>query len=156
MPKARQAQKIREIGAALEAAGHLTIQDKAHALGLSRSTTFALLKADHKNSGLTATLVNTILASPKLPETVRMRLLEYVDDKISGRFGHNPIQLRRFVSRLALVHQVAEGNRVAAAIRNRRQSGVYPTGSAYGAIGARSLRPAQRFSAAGTKFRRAI
>ena len=44
MSRALQALKIREIGEALEAAGLLTIQDKATALGLSRSTTWAVLQ----------------------------------------------------------------------------------------------------------------
>src|SRR6476646_2471158 len=119
MPKALQSVKIREIGEALKAAELLTIQDKAAALGLSRSTSWAVLQAHYKNSGLSATLVNMMLASPKLPESVRGKLLEYVDEKISGRYGHNAIQLRRFVSRLALAHHAAESHRVQAAVRNR-------------------------------------
>ena len=119
MSRALQALKIHEIGEALKAAGLRTIQGKATALGLSRSTTWAVLQADYKNSGLSAALVNTMLASPKIPEPVRGKLFEYVDEKISGRYGHNAIQLRRFVSRLALAHHTAESHRVQAAITNR-------------------------------------
>ena len=132
--------KIREIGEALEAAGLLTIQDKAVALGLSRSTTWAFLQADYKNSGLSATLVNTMLASPRIPEPVRGKLLEYVDEKISGRYGHNAMQLRRFVSRLAVAHHATEGHRAQAAIRNRLRA-VYAADHVYVAIGPQQTTP---------------
>ena len=142
MSRALQALKIREIGEALEAAGLLTIQDKAVALGLSRSTTWAFLQADYKNSGLSATLVNTMLASPKIPEPVRGKLLEYVDEKISGRYGHNAMQLRRFVSRLAVAHHATEGHRAQAAIRNRLRT-VHSADHVYVAIGPQQTTPPQ-------------
>jgi hypothetical protein len=49
--KARQATRIKELGAALAAAGLATLDDQARALGLSRSTTWAVLKGNHKASG---------------------------------------------------------------------------------------------------------
>ena len=52
--KARQATRIRELGGALTASGLVTLDEQARALGLSRSTAWAVLKANHKASGLAA------------------------------------------------------------------------------------------------------
>ena len=52
--KTRQTSRIRELGAALAADGLVTLDEQARALGLSRSTAWAVLKANHKASGLAA------------------------------------------------------------------------------------------------------
>ena len=100
MPRTLQALKIRELGEALVQAGYLALDEQADVLGLCRSTTWTILQATHKNSGLSATVINRMLACPKLPGPVRAKLIEYVEEKISGRYGHGKAQLREFADRL--------------------------------------------------------
>ena len=99
--KARQSSKIKELGDALIAIGCLSLDHQAEALGLARSTTWTILKASHKGSGLSATVINRMLATPQLPALVRAIILEYIDEKKVGLYGHSKIQLRRFAARLA-------------------------------------------------------
>jgi hypothetical protein len=94
--KARQKSKIREIGETLRTAGFLTLDQQAKALGLCRSTTFSLFQSNHKSSGLTPALINRMLAAPQLPIAVRARILEYVEEKCAGLYGHSRDSLRRF------------------------------------------------------------
>ena len=97
--KARQAIRIKEIGAALAADGFVTVDEQARALGLSRSSAWAVLKADHKASGLTVPTINRMLSSPELPPRARVAILTYIEEKLAGLYGHNKIQLRRFAAR---------------------------------------------------------
>ena len=97
--KARQAIRIKELGAALAAAGLFTVDEQARALGLSRSSAWAVLKANHKASGLTVPTINRMLSSPELPPNVRFTILKYVEEKLAGLYGHNKKQLRRFAAR---------------------------------------------------------
>src|SRR5882724_6135272 len=76
--KARQAHKIRELGDALVAAGYNSLDQQAKTLGLPRSTTWTIIRAGHKSSGLSAAVINRILSTPQLPSEVRARILEYV------------------------------------------------------------------------------
>src|SRR5215470_15690361 len=99
--KARQAAKIREIGESLTTLGLRTLDEQAKALGLPRSTTWTVLKAFHKSSGLSARVINHMLASPNLPPTVRDRIVSYVEDRLAGKHGHTKTQLNRFARRLA-------------------------------------------------------
>src|SRR5437879_3874529 len=108
MARVLQAFKIREIGAALAAAGVVTLDHQAEALGLCRSTTWTILQAAHKSSGLTAAVINRMLGCPQLPASVRVILIEYVEEKISGRYGHGDAQLRRFSRRLVTSHLLIE------------------------------------------------
>ena len=100
--KDRQSSKIKELSDALIAAGFVSLDEQATALGLSRSTTWTILKARHKNYGLSGALINRILQRPGLPRRVRAKLIEYVQEKASGFYGHNKIQLRRFRERLSV------------------------------------------------------
>jgi len=100
--KARQTEKIREIRAALIAAGFLGLAAQATALGLARSTAWTVLKAHHKSSGLSATIISRMLLSPLLPQNVRNVIEEYVELKCSGAFGHNPDKVHAFRNRLKL------------------------------------------------------
>src|SRR5689334_3779037 len=100
MGKALQVRKIQEIGEALVASGVSNLDDQASALGLCRSTTWSLLNASHKHSGLSAGVVNAILGSPRVPPAVRTKVLEYVEEKISGQYGHGPHQISRFAARV--------------------------------------------------------
>jgi len=94
--KARQSSKIRELRIALRSAGLITLEEQARALALSRSTTWKLLKADHKASGISARVISQILYAPSLPPLVRTTILEYVREKTAGLYGHGKRQLIRF------------------------------------------------------------
>jgi hypothetical protein len=99
--KERQRLKIKEIRAALCEAGHVSLDEQARVLGLSRSTTWAMLQANYKSTGLTAVVINRMLRAPKLPSAVRAKLLQYADDKAHGLYGHDHRQRRAFLKRLA-------------------------------------------------------
>jgi hypothetical protein len=96
----RQSAKIREIKDALTAAGVLTLDKQADALGLSRSTTWHLLSGKHKGSGISGTIINRMLATPRLPPAVRVTTLEYIAEKIAGRYGDSKLGLSKFTARL--------------------------------------------------------
>jgi hypothetical protein len=99
--KTRQSCKIKELGGALITAGFRTLDEQARALGLSRSTAWAVLKANHKASGLAAATISRMLSSPELPTHVRATILTYVEEKLAGLYGHNKIQLRRLAAFMA-------------------------------------------------------
>jgi len=99
--KARQTAKIMELGQALAADGVLNLDDQARALGLCRSTTWNILKANHKNSGLSATIINRVLKSPQLPPRVRATVLKYIEEKAAGLYGHTKKQQRAFAARVS-------------------------------------------------------
>jgi predicted DNA-binding protein (UPF0251 family) len=99
--KAQQARKISELGEALVLQEIRTLDQQAEALGLSRSTAWTILKANHKASGLSAAVINSMLAAPRLPALVREKILEYIDEKAEGWYGHNKTQIRRFIARLS-------------------------------------------------------
>src|SRR5262249_50254739 len=96
--KARQSAKIRELQKALVATGYLSLDDQAKALGLSRSTTWTILKGNHKASGLSAATINRMLLEPRLPPLVRAKILEYVREKNAGFYGDSQVRLRKFTS----------------------------------------------------------
>ena len=98
--KARQAAKMREIGEALVAAGYDNLDDQAAALGLSRSTTWTILRGAHKG-GLSAATLNRMLSAPDLHSLVRRKVLEYIAEKSAGRYGSPQNCLQRFNQRLA-------------------------------------------------------
>jgi hypothetical protein len=99
--KARQCAKIHEIGEALRAAGFVSLDQQATVLGIGRSTAWSLLRASHKNSGLSATIISRMLAHPGLPPQVRTKVVEYVAEKSAGIYGHNERQRRKFSARLS-------------------------------------------------------
>ena len=100
--KSCQSNKIRELGAALVREGFLTLDEQAEVLGLCRSTTWTILQANHKASGLSASVINRMLASPALPPSARATIIEYVQEKIAGRYGHGQKQIRRFSASLSI------------------------------------------------------
>jgi hypothetical protein len=99
--KARQSAKIREIVPALVATGITKLDSQAQALGLARSTAWTTLSARHKSTGLSPTVIDRILASPRLPRSVREKIVEYVNEKATGLYGHNKAQRHRFIAGLA-------------------------------------------------------
>ena len=98
---ARQRRKIKEIGQALCAAGFLRLDSQAQVLGLSRSTTWVLLQASHKSVGLTAAVINRMVAAPQLPSPVRRKIVEYAAAKVAGRYGHSIRQRAEFAAKLS-------------------------------------------------------
>ena len=98
--KAMQRSKIREFRQALVKAGVLTVDQQTDSLGLVRSTAWMILQGNHKHSGLSAATIKRMLTSQQLPPPARKILLEYVEEKLAGAYGHNQTQLRRFRERL--------------------------------------------------------
>jgi preprotein translocase subunit SecB len=82
--KSGHSSPIQRIGDALVAEGFVTLDEQAKTLGLPRSTTWTILRANHKKSGLSAAIVNRILKSPQLPGPVRAKVLQYVEEKSAG------------------------------------------------------------------------
>ena len=101
--KWRQANKINEIKAALIDAGRAALDEQAKALGLRRSTTWAILTGTHKASGISAGIVIRMLSAPDLPVPVRQKILEYVREKSDGMYGHTAKRRREFLSRMSSV-----------------------------------------------------
>src|SRR6266480_2635847 len=100
--KALQSSKIREVAEAVKSAGFLTLDEQAKALGLSRSTAWTIRKASHKASGLSASIINRMLAAPELPPLARTKILEYVEEKAAGLYGGSRSQCRKFAARLSI------------------------------------------------------
>lgn len=104
--RARQNAKIREIADAIATSGFATLDEQADAIGLSRSTTWALLNSRHKGSGLSARIVTRMLSAPHLPLSVRAKILEYLAEKAAGLYGDTERELKRFVLRLSMYRTV--------------------------------------------------
>jgi predicted DNA-binding transcriptional regulator AlpA len=98
--QSRQVEKIRELREVLIATGYLRLDEQAGVLGLPRSTTWSIIQAKHKTSGLSGSVINQMLAQPQLPTPVRIKILEYVNEKQAGQYGHKPLQVRRFLAAL--------------------------------------------------------
>ena len=100
----QQRLKIEEIGTTLAECGFVALDEQAYVLGLSRSTTWTVLRARHKNSGLSAMTINRMLATGRLPPRVRQKLLEYIAAKMSGAYGDQEHCLKAFASKISPVH----------------------------------------------------
>ena len=97
--RAMQRSKIREFRQALVKAGsHARSASGEPGAGAKhRLDDFA---GNHKHSGLSAAIIKRMLSSQQLPPPARKILLEYVEEKLAGAYGHNQTQLRRFRERL--------------------------------------------------------
>ena len=100
----QQRLKIEEIGATLAECGFVALDEQAYVLGLSRSTAWTVLRAMHKNSGLSATTINRMLVTGRLPPRVRQKLLEYIAAKMAGAYGDQKHRLKAFARRISPVH----------------------------------------------------
>ena len=100
--KARQCAKIAELRQVLLQAGYHSLDKQVSVLGLSRSTTWAVLQAHHKASGLSGSVVKRMLRSPELPPTARQWIDEYVAEKLAGKYGHSRPRLRVFRAQVEL------------------------------------------------------
>lgn len=96
LAKQQQSSKLRELTQALVCEGFASLNAQAKALGLSRSTAWTILSGRHKSTGLTPKIIRRILSSPDLPDKVREKLFEYIDEKHAGTYGHSRAQRRRF------------------------------------------------------------
>ena len=96
----RQERKIQEIGEALVAEGLTTLGKQAAALGLIRSTAWFILQAKQKRAGITSAILIRMLESPHLPQTARVKVLEYAAEKAAGLYGHKASYLRDFKAQL--------------------------------------------------------
>ena len=96
-----QSAKIRELRQALVASGFPTLGQQAMALGLSRSTAWTVLKGNHKGSGLSAAIIKRMLASPQIPAVAKKILLEYIEQKCAGAYGHSKERVREFQTQIA-------------------------------------------------------
>ena len=99
--KARQSSKIGKIRQALVAAGFDTTTKQAAVLGLAKSTTWAVLRGNHKGSGLSTSVINRMLLSRELPPAVRRIIEEYVQERLLGKYGHGSSRLRIFRAQLS-------------------------------------------------------
>ena len=107
--KARQCAKIAELRQVLLRAGYPSIDKQASALGLSRSTTWAVLQANHKSSGLSGSVIKRMLRSRDLPPAARQWIEEYVVEKLAGTYGHGRKPLRIFRAQVDLQDGAAIG-----------------------------------------------
>ena len=98
--KANQAAKLQELGDILAKEGFVTVSEQSKVLGLSRSTSWTILKGSHKGSGLSARVINRILGQ-RLPPAVRTKIVEYVEEKAGGCYGHSRLVRRRFIAQLS-------------------------------------------------------
>jgi hypothetical protein len=76
----------REVHALVDA-GFLTLDEQSKALGLARSTTRTILRANYKGSGLSAAIIRRMLLSPQLPPLAQGKILEYTTDKLARVYG---------------------------------------------------------------------
>ena len=93
--KERQALKLAEIREALVAAGYDTTAKQAAVLGVCRATAWVVLNRD-KRVGPSASVIKRILSSPNIPPAVRRKVEEYIQERISGLYGHGVSATRTF------------------------------------------------------------
>src|SRR5471030_3083881 len=94
-----QASKLAEIREALITAGYNSAAKQAEVLGLCRATAWVLLNRDTR-AGPTAIVIKRVLSSRNIPPEARRKVEEYVEQKISGLYGHNEEQTRAFRDKL--------------------------------------------------------
>ena len=91
----RQNAKIEELKRVLIEEGFDTVAKQAAALGLSRSSAWALLQAQHKCRGLMPHVVRRIISAPQLPPKARSVIENYVREKLLGDYGHGRKSIRK-------------------------------------------------------------
>jgi len=99
--KMRQTRKIAEIGEALRAAGILSLNAQAAVLGLTRSTTYTVVCAEHKSTGLSAKIISQTLRSPCCPYLFELKSRNMPKKRPLRLYGSTKRQQRQFLSRLA-------------------------------------------------------
>ena len=86
--KRRQRDKLRELANVLIANGHTSLDAQAKALGLPRSTVWAIFNTRHK-IGLSSVLIRRMLSKSDLHPQIRAKVIEYAREKASGAYGHS-------------------------------------------------------------------
>ena len=103
-PKEKQALKLAEIREALVTGGYDTVAKQAVVLGVGRSTAWMVLNRD-KRAGPSAKVIKRILLSPQVPKKVRLKVEQYVEDKICGRYGHSKQRTQSFGDQIHTGHR---------------------------------------------------
>ena len=103
----QQRLKIEEIGSTLAEYGLVALDEQAYVLGLSRSTAWTVIRGMHKTSGLSAMTINRMLATGRLPPRVRLKLLEYMAEKVSGTYGDREFRLKAFARNISPLYMHA-------------------------------------------------
>src|SRR5690242_16097207 len=85
--KITQARKINELRKALLALGYqLSGNRAAEALGLGRSTLWAIFNSEHRYSGLSSKTVRRLLSAEGTPKPVRKILEQYLRERLAGSY----------------------------------------------------------------------
>jgi hypothetical protein len=77
----RRRASIQQIVSALVAAGYVSLDERAKALGVNRSTAWNIISARNKLGRLNAKTTARILANSETPETVRILVRRYLDEE---------------------------------------------------------------------------
>jgi hypothetical protein len=75
---------IPELRAALDAVGATTVDDRARALNIGRSTCHSIFSDNRKARGITTKILLQMLRSPLLPESARAVVVNYAMAKASN------------------------------------------------------------------------
>jgi hypothetical protein len=118
--KEMQAKRIGDLREALVASGRNTLAQQAAVLGLGRSTCWEVLRAAHKGSGLSASILSRMLSSPTLPSGAREVILQYIDEKSRGMYGHQPRRIRQFQAQLQSLYRSQFDGRAAPSLVQAR------------------------------------
>jgi len=100
-PKEKQALKLAEIREVLVTAGYNTTAKQAAVLGVGRSTAWWLLNHD-RGYGPSPKVIKRILSSPNIPPAVRRKVEEYIQERISGLYGHSEQRTQWFSEQFQL------------------------------------------------------
>ena len=79
--------RIQHIADALVAEGCVALDKQAKALGVHRSTAWTIMRTKHKLDRLSLKTTNRILASPELPPSVRIIVLQYLAERSDGLYS---------------------------------------------------------------------
>ena len=80
----KYATRIQHIADALVAEGCVALDKQAKALGVHRSTAWTIMRTKHKLDRLSLKTTNRMLASPELPPSVRIIVLQYLAERSDG------------------------------------------------------------------------
>lgn len=80
-PVRQSAAGLERISNALIASGYKTLDRQAKALGLSRSTTWTIIKAKHKLGRLSTKVRTRMIHNPALPPRVRAAINQYLAER---------------------------------------------------------------------------
>ena len=77
----KYATNLQQIMAALVMSGYTTLDAKAKALGVHRTTAWTIIRSKHKLGRLNAKTIERMLANPNLPPSVRLVLQKYLAER---------------------------------------------------------------------------